>query len=632
MRLLLIVNALRLSYIEDVEGDATITIVYTKSLKAAYSSYDIIFEESYMFNTATGWTTSTSGRYDPIIAEADGDFYMTVNQESRNNNGATLTGSQLKNKVDAGNDFTLLFDIQLAAAKDRESDITTFTINDKANSAAILKFTASATGSTTWKINNSETATTTMTWGTWYTVKLTRKGAKTYLTITNTSTGTDVFGYALVPTLSETGGLGNMILTTTRYKANLAMDNILVREVVPTEDVFSVYNVKAVAGEEEIATLASGRCTPGEDYSVQLSKVISSEGKYYVLDDAIKSFKQTYTMGGDDEVKTITYTEDPTIVYYTEGTPSSYMNVVSDENCSGGSYMTTNTSANHGNARNRGYGLSNLSAGQYEITASIVKNNGRRICVRINAGGYNTGNNPLVTLSGKGVKTGVFVLGIEKDIVITGPNSGDADGNKSTHMEDFDYIIVRKTGNTALNMVKITDAGYATYYSDCPLDFTGTGLKAYIATVDSKNISFQEVTSVPANTGILLKGDADTYLIPVDDSDTDVTSNAFIGSLIYTKVNDPGIFVLKNGDEGVGFYKTTQAFTIGANTAYLPASVAEGRTFIGFSDDETTGISTTLNGNGEMTNNKSVYNLNGQRVGQPTKGLYIVNGKKVIVK
>ena len=33
-----------------------------------------------------------------------------------------------------------------------------------------------------------------------------------------------------------------------------------------------------------------------------------------------------------------------------------------------------------------------------------------------------------------------------------------------------------------------------------------------------------------------------------------------------------------------------------------------------------------------MTNDKVVYNLAGQRVAQPTKGLYIVNGKKVIIK
>ena len=46
---------------------------------------------------------------------------------------------------------------------------------------------------------------------------------------------------------------------------------------------------------------------------------------------------------------------------------------------------------------------------------------------------------------------------------------------------------------------------------------------------------------------------------------------------------------------------------------------------------ETTGIMSV--DNGQLTVDSSeVYNLNGQRVAQPTKGLYIVNGKKVIIK
>jgi hypothetical protein len=48
-----------------------------------------------------------------------------------------------------------------------------------------------------------------------------------------------------------------------------------------------------------------------------------------------------------------------------------------------------------------------------------------------------------------------------------------------------------------------------------------------------------------------------------------------------------------------------------------------------FSESETTGIS---NVNRETINNNRYFNLSGQRVAQPTKGLYIVNGKKVIIK
>ena len=175
--------------------------------------------------------------------------------------------------------------------------------------------------------------------------------------------------------------------------------------------------------------------------------------------------------------------------------------------------------------------------------------------------------------------------------------------------------------------ISISDAGYATLYSDKALDFTGTGITAYVAAVDGNNVSFEEVTSAPAETGLLLKGEAKAYNIPVTASPASVTS-ALVGTLAETTV-PAGTFVLFKKGEKVGFYKTTaEEFTVGANTAWLPADVTPSRNFIGF-DDETTGIEELKNSKTEEL--KSYYNLNGQRVANPTKGLYIVNGKKVII-
>jgi hypothetical protein len=80
-----------------------------------------------------------------------------------------------------------------------------------------------------------------------------------------------------------------------------------------------------------------------------------------------------------------------------------------------------------------------------------------------------------------------------------------------------------------------------------------------------------------------------------------------------------------NGDKGVGFYKTKNAFTVGANTAYLPAA-ASARQFIGFDFNEATAIKAVESVKAE----NGAFNLRGQRVKNLTKGLYIVNGKKVV--
>ena len=177
----------------------------------------------------------------------------------------------------------------------------------------------------------------------------------------------------------------------------------------------------------------------------------------------------------------------------------------------------------------------------------------------------------------------------------------------------------------------VTAAKYATYCSPYALDFTGSNLTAYIAELSGTDVTFVEVTSVPANTGVLLKADAagDFTIKTALSSDTNVDANKLVGVLVDTKV-PAGSFVLMNGTKGAGFYKAANEFTVGANTAYLPAlpSINPARDFIGFGDDTTTGIEalSTKAMDGE------VYNLQGQRVNKAHKGLYIVNGKKVVLK
>ena len=96
------------------------------------------------------------------------------------------------------------------------------------------------------------------------------------------------------------------------------------------------------------------------------------------------------------------------------------------------------------------------------------------------------------------------------------------------------------------------------------------------------------------------------------------------------ETSDGTMFVLNNGSQGVGFYRLKSGKTLGVGKAYLRYSGALAREFFVI-DDDATGISTMLNDNVEMTND-NVYDLQGRRVQNPTKGLYIVNAKKVIIK
>ena len=195
------------------------------------------------------------------------------------------------------------------------------------------------------------------------------------------------------------------------------------------------------------------------------------------------------------------------------------------------------------------------------------------------------------------------------------------------------YLYEKDDEATPTETVTVTAAKYATYCSENALDFSNTGLTAYIAKLNGTNVTFETVTKVPAYTGVLLKADAaGDFAVRASSSVDDVTGNALIGVTKQTTLTtDPsnGIFVLRNEAQGVGFYKTTgSSFTLSAHTAYLPELAGNGaRTFIALDD-----VTSVKGITAETMQNGEVYNLQGQRVMKAQKGLYIMNGKKVLVK
>lgn len=268
-------------------------------------------------------------------------------------------------------------------------------------------------------------------------------------------------------------------------------------------------------------------------------------------------------------------------------------------------------------------------------TVTFVKNNGWS-----NVYAYPFTNNAAVdkewpgTLLSSETDTYSYTFtGIAAPEYIIFNNGNGGEGNQTEDLV-FENGAIYNAGGVSTVTKTISAAGYATYCSAIALDFSSaTGLTAYIAKKDdSNNVTFTTVTKVPANTGVLLKGNEGTYTINVtSDATDDVTGNVLKGVTAETTV-EPGAFVLMNGTSGVGFYKTTKEFTVGANTAYIEALPnSEARSFIGFNFDDNT--TTAIEGVATVKmNSDEIFNLQGQRVTKATKGLYIINGKKVMVK
>ena len=136
--------------------------------------------------------------------------------------------------------------------------------------------------------------------------------------------------------------------------------------------------------------------------------------------------------------------------------------------------------------------------------------------------------------------------------------------------------------------------------------------------------------AIPAGTPVLLKNEG-TYEFPVaTETPAAVTTALLVSDGTITSADNA--FVLANKEQGVGFYRwigNSDSPAIPAGKVYLVYTGTSAPDFIDFGD--ATGIR-MVNDSGFMVNGSETYNLNGQRVAQPTKGLYIVNGKKVIIK
>lgn len=196
---------------------------------------------------------------------------------------------------------------------------------------------------------------------------------------------------------------------------------------------------------------------------------------------------------------------------------------------------------------------------------------------------------------------------------------------------NFDGTSVSVTNLPATETFTISAEGWATAKATYAVDFTGVeGIDAYTATVSENTVTLHKVGPVPAGTALVLKGE--TKEVPTIESADDV-SNDLHWYPTYT-VNDEHrhVYGLVKGTDGKAQFTRVNNGQVITNKAILELVPSASRELKVVFDDETTGISQIENTQPATKTDGAIYNLNGQRVMNPGKGLYIINGKKVIMK
>ena len=224
----------------------------------------------------------------------------------------------------------------------------------------------------------------------------------------------------------------------------------------------------------------------------------------------------------------------------------------------------------------------------------------------------------------------------------------------ATQQEVNDAITALQNAITALNSAideenghrftkSIPSMGWATFISDNPVKCKTAAVSLYTITsidVALGTISLSEPLSVlPANTPALIFNQSTAAEITLrwgaDMTADEVTAAPeFMGTPFAATVvtaddmQDNDYYVLR----GENFVWVKDPGTIAGGKCYLKvAKTAAPAPSLSFVDGEgTTGIENIAQPS--TLSNQPIYDLNGRRVAQPTKGLYIINGKKVILK
>lgn len=195
-------------------------------------------------------------------------------------------------------------------------------------------------------------------------------------------------------------------------------------------------------------------------------------------------------------------------------------------------------------------------------------------------------------------------------------------------------IKVEYADESKYSSVTIGEAGFATHASKFAVDYSNRtdGLEAYAVKYANGTLTYNKIDGVvPANTAVLLKGEAKEYILAAAGGaattvDTDLKpsdGNKLGGNNIYCLANKT--------TNGVGFYRVSSDVTIPANKAYLEINTPNSAKYysIGIGGN-TTGIQ-AIQQNGVKADG-IMYSLSGQRVGANYKGIVICNGKKMIKK
>ena len=227
--------------------------------------------------------------------------------------------------------------------------------------------------------------------------------------------------------------------------------------------------------------------------------------------------------------------------------------------------------------------------------------------------------------------SGLMVTTEFKNVLVINGEEISVTPGGSSYTDNMDYVLVTKTGD-ATETVSVSNAGYATYATTNNV-IVPNDVEVMTVTVnaDKTSISLNKIDAgkvIPANTGILVKATAGNHDFVVTSKEGATLDNSLVAAKDAIKSDGTTFFALTTLNDGkVGFAVVKEGVNIPAGKAYLKVPGKTSAKFFGL-DGEATGINSVKTAKADG----AYYTLEGVKTTKPVKGIYIHNGKKIVVK
>lgn len=367
----------------------------------------------------------------------------------------------------------------------------------------------------------------------------------------------------------------------------------------------------------------NGSVFENENTKVAFPQYILKDGVLYEANAINKEYNLTFAVNEDNTVKTINYKETSinNVAYYSEAEKIEGLTIIN----SGNSAIRSSNSAS-AYAKDADVVFTTLPIGKYKLTSVVCDFKGKDATAEFS---FKAGKKVIFTHQAKNINydkasSEEFTLNESTPISLV------KGGNES---QGVDFIYIQRTGD-ATETVSVSEAGYATYATTnnvvVPSD---KNVKVMTVKVNAEGtaIELNDVaagTVIPAGTGILVKAPAGNCdFVVTSDNGTTLAKNDLKAATADVTSDGATYFALTKQGEKVGFALVANEVVIPAGKAYLEVAAGTAAKFFGL-DGEATGINSVKTAKADG----AYYTLEGVKTTKPVKGLYIHNGKNIVVK